>query len=227
MVPHFVFLPRMRLPFTWYSWSLPTTANGIISCRAHARTHTHKNTFTCNYNQWRIGPVTNWYFYYGAGKQRPDIPEQPSTKRLRQSVWASAGCCCYARLHRSPWTHPYFVIDQPVVCVLVELFLRVNIDAVGPQLFPDLQIKQQKGNVKLATHTPSPGQPSSSKPAPEVTCHWNIPKHPTRDLNPVSHASFLHVEVNVWNRHRLDWHHDLNKHPGLCWAGWRWRSNGF
>lgn len=32
MVPHFVFLPRILLPFTWYSWSLPTTANGIISC---------------------------------------------------------------------------------------------------------------------------------------------------------------------------------------------------
>lgn len=32
MVPHLVFLPRILLPFTWYSWSLPTTANGIISC---------------------------------------------------------------------------------------------------------------------------------------------------------------------------------------------------
>lgn len=31
MVPHLVFLPRILLPFTWYSWSLPTTANGIIS----------------------------------------------------------------------------------------------------------------------------------------------------------------------------------------------------
>lgn len=26
-----VFLPRILFPFTWYSWSLPTTANGIIS----------------------------------------------------------------------------------------------------------------------------------------------------------------------------------------------------
>lgn len=31
MVPHLVFLPRILFPFTWYSWSLPTTANGIIS----------------------------------------------------------------------------------------------------------------------------------------------------------------------------------------------------
>lgn len=31
MVPHLVFLPRILLPLTWYSWSLPTTANGIIS----------------------------------------------------------------------------------------------------------------------------------------------------------------------------------------------------
>lgn len=32
IVPHFVFLPSSLLPLTWYSWSLPTTANGIISC---------------------------------------------------------------------------------------------------------------------------------------------------------------------------------------------------
>lgn len=32
MVPHLVFLPSSLLPLTWYSWSLPTTAKGIISC---------------------------------------------------------------------------------------------------------------------------------------------------------------------------------------------------
>lgn len=32
IVPHLVFLPSSLLPLTWYSWSLPTTANGIISC---------------------------------------------------------------------------------------------------------------------------------------------------------------------------------------------------
>lgn len=30
--PHAVFLPRTRLALTWYSLSLPTTANGIASC---------------------------------------------------------------------------------------------------------------------------------------------------------------------------------------------------
>lgn len=30
-IPHAVFLPRTRLPFTWYSLSLPTTAKGIAS----------------------------------------------------------------------------------------------------------------------------------------------------------------------------------------------------
>lgn len=31
-IPHAVFLPRTRFPFTWYSLSLPTTAKGIVSC---------------------------------------------------------------------------------------------------------------------------------------------------------------------------------------------------
>lgn len=44
MVPHFVFLPKIRLPFTWYSWSLPTTAKGIISCWAHTCKHMLKCT---------------------------------------------------------------------------------------------------------------------------------------------------------------------------------------
>ena len=33
MVPHLVLRPSSLRPFTWYSWSLPTTANGIISCK--------------------------------------------------------------------------------------------------------------------------------------------------------------------------------------------------
>lgn len=31
-IPHGVFLPRIRFPFTWYSLSLPTTAKGMVSC---------------------------------------------------------------------------------------------------------------------------------------------------------------------------------------------------
>lgn len=32
MIPQGVFLPRTRLPSTWYSLSLPTTAKGMLSC---------------------------------------------------------------------------------------------------------------------------------------------------------------------------------------------------
>lgn len=32
MMPHLVLRPSTRLPFTWCSWSAPTTANGIFSC---------------------------------------------------------------------------------------------------------------------------------------------------------------------------------------------------
>lgn len=36
------------------------------------------------------------------------------------------------------WTYPDFVIRHPVLCIIVELFLRVNIDAIGSQLFSNL-----------------------------------------------------------------------------------------
>lgn len=39
--------------------------------------------------------------------------------------------------------HPDFVIDQSVLCILVELFLRVNVDAVGSQLFSNLQAQKR------------------------------------------------------------------------------------
>lgn len=32
MMPHLVLRPSTRLPFTWCSWSAPTTAKGIFSC---------------------------------------------------------------------------------------------------------------------------------------------------------------------------------------------------
>ena len=32
-MPHAVFRPRTRLPLTWYSLSLPTTAKGMTSCK--------------------------------------------------------------------------------------------------------------------------------------------------------------------------------------------------
>lgn len=89
MVPHLVFLPRILLPFTWYSWSLPTTANGITSCWKNA-----------------------------------------------VSDWAKVCLCvtvCWAVMANS-WrllAYPDFVIDQSVLCILVELFLRVNVDPVG------------------------------------------------------------------------------------------------
>lgn len=33
MMPHLVLRPSTRLPFTWCSWSAPTTAKGIFSCQ--------------------------------------------------------------------------------------------------------------------------------------------------------------------------------------------------
>lgn len=39
--------------------------------------------------------------------------------------------------------HPDFVIDRSVLCILVELFLRVNVDPVGSQLFSNLHAQAQ------------------------------------------------------------------------------------
>lgn len=36
-------------------------------------------------------------------------------------------------------TYPDFVIDQSVLCILVKLFLRVDIDPIGSQLLSNLQ----------------------------------------------------------------------------------------
>lgn len=45
--------------------------------------------------------------------------------------------------------HPDFVIDHPVLGILIELFLRINVDPVGSQLFPDLQRTNMIGYIWL------------------------------------------------------------------------------
>lgn len=37
--------------------------------------------------------------------------------------------------------HPDFIVDQPVLCILVKLLLRVNVDPVGSELFSNLQTR--------------------------------------------------------------------------------------
>lgn len=131
MVPHFVFLPRILLPFTWYSWSLPTTAKGIISCRVHTckQRQTHMNaqeSFKC---EQRF--VFSSRFGYFPFEQDADSDNHVSWNKTTK-VWIQS--CEGLNL----WPHPDLVVDQPVLRVLVKLFLRVNVDAVGSQLFPDL-----------------------------------------------------------------------------------------
>ena len=36
-------------------------------------------------------------------------------------------------------TYSDFVVDEPVVCVLVKLLLGIHVDAIGPQLLPNLR----------------------------------------------------------------------------------------
>lgn len=42
--------------------------------------------------------------------------------------------------------HPDLLVDHSVLCVLIKFFLRVNIDPVGSQLFPDL-VKQNRALI--------------------------------------------------------------------------------
>lgn len=103
MVPHFVFLPSSLLPLTWYSWSLPTTANGIISCSQFQQGSTDNGVTNCS---------------------------RFSTTTITRAT--SRAVC----LQWSP--HPDLLVDHSVLRILVKFFLRVHINPVGSQLFPDL-----------------------------------------------------------------------------------------
>lgn len=139
MVPHFVFLPKIRLPFTWYSWSLPTTAKGIISCWAHTCKHMLKCTKSIIY------PMISSRSCCGCFPLLEQIDNQSflfSQKKKHSKHLGTNG-------FPAVWTYPDFVIDQPVLCILIKLLLRVNINPIGSQLFPDLH--KVKHNVKM-TH---------------------------------------------------------------------------
>lgn len=64
----------------------------------------------------------------------------------RTRFWATVGrerhkYLSAAEPERDP--HPDLIVDHPVLGVLVKLLLRVHVDAVGSQLFPDLEDKIQ------------------------------------------------------------------------------------
>lgn len=122
IVPHLVFLPSSLLPFTWYSWSLPTTANGIISCT--------------QVEGWHI--TESWIIHVRCLK----TPCKHVTQLLR----------CYISVNANP--HPDLLVDHSVLSILIKFFLRVNIDPIGSQLFPDLvgecpNIHKEKHNIIL------------------------------------------------------------------------------
>lgn len=49
-------------------------------------------------------------------------------------------------------TYSYFLIDQSVLCILVKLLLRIDVNVVGPQFFPDLQKTQVISETSQQTH---------------------------------------------------------------------------
>lgn len=89
MVPHFVFLPRILFPFTWYSWSLPTTAKGVISCWVHTCKHEEK-TLKCLHRFIFRSCLTccNFPSYHGFSKetQRGDQKKLHLTKAYITSM---------------------------------------------------------------------------------------------------------------------------------------------
>lgn len=56
-------------------------------------------------------------------------------------------------LGSAAWTHPDFVVDHSVLCVLVELFLGVNVDSVGSQFFPDLHTAGNNNTTRTQSQT--------------------------------------------------------------------------
>lgn len=112
MVPHFVFLPSSLLPLTWYSWSLPTTAKGIISCS------------TASQVRGNVGPA---------------LLHRLGMNVLLATTVSHRSCYKYlSASEREHDPHPDLLVDHSVLGILVKFLLRVHVDAVGSQLFPDL-----------------------------------------------------------------------------------------
>jgi len=56
MMPHLVLRPSTRLPFTWCSWSAPTTAKGIFSCQCRGM---HSPRGAARLPWGRLSPTTH------------------------------------------------------------------------------------------------------------------------------------------------------------------------
>lgn len=135
MVPHLVFLPSSLLPLTWYSWSLPTTANGIISCSQFKGSHRvqleiYSLKFIKNESEWTKDDSSLW-------------------KGISEHKWGWQSynpCHIYLPLKQRPY--PDLLVDHSVLCILVKFFLRVHVNPIGSQLFPDLVTTCSNKNKK-------------------------------------------------------------------------------
>lgn len=101
MMPHLVLRPSTRLPFTWCSWSAPTTAKGIFSCQQRL----------CSPRvllPWAPQGPCPPSCSPGAGPLRPSIPALTrilSFSALSSGSW-SKSCCGYTLMvwvFRSSW----------------------------------------------------------------------------------------------------------------------------
>lgn len=134
-IPHAVFLPRTRLPFTWYSLSLPTTAKGIAS---YGQKHFNTDQCTskgCNFmrrNKHRICPSALTFCIEDAGHKSERL-----WATLSHGTGQNHAINVYERTKRT--TYSDFIIFALVLHVIIKLFLRVKLNPARLQLLPYLQ----------------------------------------------------------------------------------------
>lgn len=145
-IPHAVFLPRTRLPFTWYSLSLPTTAKGIASCEQR-----HLNMVQCTEESY--ARFMRWNKCTTCPSALAFCLED--SLHVCERGWVKAEYHSNAkeenRSTNIAWdkkaTYSDFIVVTLVFHVIIKLFLWVKFNPAHLQLLPYLECRQKQGKM--------------------------------------------------------------------------------
>lgn len=150
-IPHAVFLPRTRLPFTWYSLSLPTTAKGIASCEQR-----HLNMVQCTeeiyarFMRWNKCTTRPSALAFCLGDSL-HVCERGWVKAEYQRFILMPRKKIARQISRETKKATYsdFIVVTLVFHVIIKLFLWVKFNPAHLQLLPYLECRQKQGKMNL------------------------------------------------------------------------------